>query len=179
MLNVKAMSRICPACVTWLACPSSLNRPEPSSPGCNGLDFYGRPSWANEGVPGCPDPIGSNEYNGRYIGHDEPNVVFYSDKLHSASNLRWEFVLPREHAPPATQSFQNFTAFWFGLAICDPNAYPFGPCTPGKRQQRSDAGRSGDAGVSVLSAGKRHEPRPVLMQHRSMVRGGQYLQLPL
>src|SRR5262249_684407 len=81
-------------------------------------------------VPGCPDPIGSNEYNGGYIGHDEPNIVFYSDKPHSASNLQWEFVLPREHAPPATQSFQNFTSFWSGLPICDQNAHPFGPCTP-------------------------------------------------
>src|SRR5438045_9525533 len=98
--------------VSFVAQPTRAEFPSD----CNSLDSYGRPIPAIQ-VPGCPDPIGRNEYNGRYIGHDEPSVVFYSDKPHSANNLQWEFVLPREHAPPPTQSFQNFTSFWSGLAI--------------------------------------------------------------
>lgn len=118
------------------------------APDCNGLSFDGSQSSAYElriQVPGCLDPIDRDEYNLPYIGHDEPSMIFYSDKPHSASNLRWEFVLPKEHAPPATQSFQNFTAFWFGLPLCDPNSKPLGPCTPA-----SDSNDPNVAGAAVL-----------------------------
>jgi hypothetical protein len=119
------------------------------APDCNGLSFDGRQtSSANEPqvqVPGCMDRIDRDEYDLPYVGHDEPSVVFYSEKPHSASNLRWEFVLPTENAPPAIQSFQNFTAFWFGLPLCDANSVPFQPCTPA-----SDTNDPNTAGSAVL-----------------------------
>src|SRR5215470_9282985 len=70
------------------------------------------------------------EDNGTYIGHDEPMVTFYSGVPGSGNNVQWEFVLPTENPLPATQSFENFIAFWFGMALCDPNSFPFIPCVP-------------------------------------------------
>ena len=58
--------------------------------------------------------------NGHYIGHDEPSIGFISTAPHSGNNVQWEFILPRERPLPATQSFENFPAFWFAMAVCDP-----------------------------------------------------------
>ena len=72
------------------------------APDCNGLAIDGSPNSTNElriEVPGCPDRIDRDEYNLPYIGHDEPSMLFYSDKPHSASNLQWEFVLPSSVFP--------------------------------------------------------------------------------
>jgi hypothetical protein len=149
MLKVKTVKR-CLLCVCLVVGVPFIAQPTRAdlAPDCNGLDLYGWPNSANElhiPVPGCPDPIDRDEYNRPYIGHDEPTVIFYSDKPHSASNLQWEFVLPREHAPPATQSFQLFTSFWFALPICDPNSSPFGPCIPA-----SDSNDPNLTGAAVL-----------------------------
>jgi hypothetical protein len=123
------------------------------APDCNGLTSDGSPSSAIA-VPGCPDPIDRVEYNEPYIGHDEASVLFYSDRPHSASNLQWEFVLPTEHAPPATQSFQNFGLFWFGLPICDPNSFPFGPCTPASDSNDPNTAGAGDLEFQFYPPGK-------------------------
>jgi hypothetical protein len=95
---------------------------------CNGLSFDGTPGGLQ--IPGCPDRGDRSEYDLPYIGHDEPTVIFYSNEPHSASNLQWEIMLPKENPTPATQSLQNFTAFWFGMPLCDPNSAPFGACAP-------------------------------------------------
>ena len=103
MLNVMAASKHL-LCVCLVVGVPFIARPTRAdlAPDCNGLNIDGRPSWANElqiQVPGCPDPVDRDEYNLSYIGHDEPSVVFYSDKPHSASNLQWEFVLPSSVFP--------------------------------------------------------------------------------
>jgi hypothetical protein len=85
------------------------------------------------------------EDNGAYIGHDEPMVTFYSGVPGSGNNVQWEFVLPAENPLPATQSFENFIAFWFGMALCDPNSFPFIPCVP-----NSDANGPNFAGSAVM-----------------------------
>jgi len=85
------------------------------------------------------------EDNGTYIGHDEPMVTFYSGVPGSGNNVQWEFVLPTENPLPATQSFENFIAFWFGMALCDPNSFPFIPCVP-----NSDVNGPNFAGSAVL-----------------------------
>lgn len=69
--------------------------------------------------------------NGFYIGHDEPSVGFISTAPHSGNNVKWEITLPRERPLPATQSFENFIAYWFSMALCDPNSgFVRGPCIP-------------------------------------------------
>jgi hypothetical protein len=84
---------------------------------------------------------------GEYIGHDEPSVLFYSQKAGSGNDNTYLLTLPKD--PPVrpiqdgsggTWNFQLHPAFWFGMALCDnqsaPNprysgaAYRNVPCTP-------------------------------------------------
>jgi hypothetical protein len=66
--------------------------------------------------------------NGHYIGHDEPSIEFISTAHHSGSSVQWDITLPFERPLPATQTFENYPAFWFAMALCDDNSYPNGPC---------------------------------------------------
>jgi len=97
----------------------------------------------------CTDPKGlwgGRFYdNGHYVGHDEPTVGFYSDVPQSGNNMQWVITLPHERPLPATQSFENFPTFWFGLALCDPGSFPNGPCIPD-----SDANFVNAAGSAFL-----------------------------
>ncbi|MDB6103542.1 MAG: hypothetical protein JWO52_3541 [Gammaproteobacteria bacterium] len=68
--------------------------------------------------------------NGHYIGHDEPSIGFISTAPHSGNSVQWDITLPKERPLPATQTFENYVAFWFAMAICDPNSIPNGPCIP-------------------------------------------------
>ena len=81
--------------------------------------------------------------NGHYIGHDEPDIGFISTAQHSGNNLQYEFTLPRERPLPATQSFENFIAFWFSMALCDPNSFPKGACIADSNQNNPN--RAGSA----------------------------------
>ncbi|MGZ3508462.1 MAG: hypothetical protein ACXWNJ_08630 [Vulcanimicrobiaceae bacterium] len=98
---------------------------------CNGLSTIQRP--IKEDMV-CADFFfgsqGRGEDNGRYIGHDEPSIGFYSQSRNSGNNMQWAFRLSAEHSLPATQTFENLITFWFSLAVCDPNSYPQNPCTP-------------------------------------------------
>lgn len=78
--------------------------------------------------------------NGLYIGHDEPDMTFLSEKPGSGNNVTWTETLPRDPSalPTATRpgsdvshQFQLSQAPWFSMDMCDPNSYPQGrPCTP-------------------------------------------------
>ena len=114
---------------------------------CNGFSTVQKPLRP---VDVCSDPKGlwggGRFYdNGHYIGHDEPSVGFYSDAPNSGNNMQWELTLPHELPLPATQSYQNYIAFWLGLALCDPNSFPNGPCIPD-----SDANIAAQAGSAFL-----------------------------
>ena len=113
---------------------------------CNGFSAIQKPLRPQQS---CTDIRGVNgeraEDNGHYVGHDEPSIGFYSSASHSGNDLQWEFTLPRERPLPATQSFENLIAFWFSLALCDPNSYPQGTCIPD-----SDANNPQQAGSAVL-----------------------------
>lgn len=85
------------------------------------------------------------EDNGNYVGHDEPSVQYISNKPGSGNNVQWTLTLPKEHPLPATQSFENYIAFWFSMALCDPNSFPQNPCTPD-----SDANQANAAGSAFL-----------------------------
>jgi hypothetical protein len=68
----------------------------------------------------------------KYIGHDEPSTLFYSNKAGSGNNARWQLTLPKDPQPgpngvpqPGQSfNFQLHGAFWFGMAMCDTQSYP-------------------------------------------------------
>ena len=74
-----------------------------------------------------------------YVGHDEPSVLFYSAVAGSGNSSLYTVVLPKD--PPTkpnqagtagTFNFQLHPAFWFGMAMCDPQSAPefTKTCTP-------------------------------------------------
>jgi len=77
--------------------------------------------------------------NGQYIGHDEPDMTFYSSKPGSGSDVTWTETLGSDpKALPTVQTpgkdvthwFQLSIAPWFSMDLCDPNSYPQMPCVP-------------------------------------------------
>jgi hypothetical protein len=67
-----------------------------------------------------------------YVGHDEPSMLFYSNRPGSGNSSTYNLTLPTEPAAqpdPAgktstTWDFQLHPAFWFGMALCNPDSYP-------------------------------------------------------
>jgi len=66
-----------------------------------------------------------------YVGHDEPSVLFYSNKKGSGYNNIWRMRLPKD--PPTLPqadgkggvwNFQLHPALWFGMAMCDSQSSP-------------------------------------------------------
>jgi hypothetical protein len=113
---------------------------------CNGFSKIQKPLRP---VDVCTDPrgiYGGRFYDdGHYIGHDEPSMGFYSSARKSGNDMQWTIVLPRERSLPATQTFENYITFWFGLALCDPGSFPQGKCIPD-----SDANNPTLAGSAFL-----------------------------
>ncbi len=84
------------------------------------------------------------EYKGRYIGHDEPSLLFYSNVPGSGNYNVYKMVLPKDPATfpsdansagtggPTVWNFQLHPAFWFGMALCDSESFPLFThrCTP-------------------------------------------------
>ena len=88
---------------------------------------------ACEAHPGfCLDTRTHKNYEGDYVGHDEPSILFYSNEAGSGNSNVWHLQIPRE--PPTiprqnslasgTWNFQLHPAFWFGMAMCDTQSYP-------------------------------------------------------
>jgi hypothetical protein len=104
---------------------------------CNGFSKIQKPV-----KPGllCTDFAGYDKGrgydNGHYIGHDEPTINFFSNSPGSANNMKWQVTLPTEYPLPATQTFENYPAFWFGLTLCDSKSFPEKPCIPDSDQNR-------------------------------------------
>jgi hypothetical protein len=77
----------------------------------------------------CTEQYDSPGYE--YIGHDEPSVLFYSNRAGSGSNNVYRLRLPkdpqirpRSDGLGGTWNFQLHPAFWFGMALCDSQSYP-------------------------------------------------------
>jgi hypothetical protein len=75
----------------------------------------------------------------QYVGHDEPSVLFYSERPGSGNQNHYLLQLPKD--PPTlpngtdsggTFNFQLHPAFWFGMAMCDTESSPnfTKQCTP-------------------------------------------------
>jgi len=94
----------------------------------------------NEGDPLCAETAEAIGYEGRYTGHDEPSVLFYSDKPGAGNNSSYRIVvpkdppvLPRQDGSGGTFNFQDRIAYWFGMDLCDNQSAPeftHEPCTP-------------------------------------------------
>jgi hypothetical protein len=115
---------------------------------CNGFSTVQRPIRAHDTCADFKDPDGSGGRgydNGHYIGHDEPSLQFLSNAAGSGNNTQWQITLPRERPLPATQTLENQVAFWFSMALCDPNSFPKGACTPD-----SDGNNPNAAGSAFL-----------------------------
>ena len=94
----------------------------------------------NEGSPICAETADALGYQGRYTGHDEPSLLFYSDTPGSGNNAQYRLVvpqdpptLPKQNGKGGTFNFQNRIAFWFGMDLCDNQSAPeftHAPCTP-------------------------------------------------
>lgn len=76
---------------------------------------------------------------GKYSGHDEPAITFYSNTPGAGNSFTTVLTLPTD--PPTlpqqdgsggTFSFQLYPAFWFSMILCDTQSTPvFSPiCTP-------------------------------------------------
>ena len=86
-----------------------------------------------------------------YIGHAEPTTLFFSTAGASGNNMQWKFKLPAAEPASPTQNgssvanFELYSTFWLGLALCDPNSNPFGPCIA-----TSDLNNPSTAGAAFL-----------------------------
>ena len=91
----------------------------------------------------CTEVASNSEYgfldNGHYVGHDEPDLGFYSNTPGSGNSMTYQMVLPKDPAGPASgtfagpvHQFQLTPALWFGLTMCDNQSYPEGTkvCKP-------------------------------------------------
>jgi hypothetical protein len=89
----------------------------------------------------CTEQNDAWTYNGYTYtsGHDEPSLLFYSNKSGSGNSNEYQLTLPTDPVAPPSQdgtgttwNFQLHPAFWFGMAMCDDQSAPNPgvPCTP-------------------------------------------------
>ena len=83
----------------------------------------------------CADPGDGLVDGGYYIGHDEPALLFYSATPGSGNSAEYFVTLPVEPSDftQPVASFRLYTAFWFGMALCDSQSAPeftHAECTP-------------------------------------------------
>lgn len=78
----------------------------------------------------CAEVGNSDDVFGHYVGHDEPSLLFYSNKAGSGSHMRYYLTLPKDpsarHPNEVNKSyaFELSGAEWLGMAICDSQSYP-------------------------------------------------------
>ena len=89
----------------------------------------------------CLDRYSRVNYEGEYVGHDEPAVLFYSNSAGSGNQTIYNLILPKDPPIPPKQdgsggtfNFQLHPNFWFGMALCDTQSAPVpnksGSCIP-------------------------------------------------
>src|SRR5262249_11526859 len=93
-------------------------------------ESYGKP-LCDANAPLCTEAVDPIGYGCAYPGHDEPSVLFYSNRSGSGNSNVYQLTLPRD--PPTlpkqdgtggTFNFQLHPAFWFGMAMCDTESSP-------------------------------------------------------
>jgi hypothetical protein len=97
-------------------------------------------------TPFCEQPIGhcvdlpkAYTYDKKYVGHDEPSILFYSNKPGSGNSNTYFMrlpkdppTLPKQNGRGGTFNTQLHPAFWIGMAVCDTQSFPeyTSKCTP-------------------------------------------------
>jgi len=95
------------------------------------------------GIPLCTDvsePI-NDIAGGPYVGHDEPSLLFYSNRKGSGNDITYNIRLPKDPPTMPTQdsangvywNFEQRAAYWFGMIMCDTQSAPefqHSTCTP-------------------------------------------------
>jgi hypothetical protein len=79
----------------------------------------------------CTEPLDPIGYNGAYTGHDEPSLLFYSDKPGAGNHMTWTIRLPadpptfpKQNGKGGTFNIQLHPAFWVGMVLCDDQSAP-------------------------------------------------------
>jgi hypothetical protein len=100
--------------------------------------------WCSTNGVNCADPMLNweeyHQYNQLvrkgvrllpYIGHDEPELQFYSNRPGSANNVTYRLqlpkdppTLPRQDGSGGNFTFQQRITFWFGMQLCDDQGSP-------------------------------------------------------
>src|SRR5258708_21915061 len=107
---------------------------------CNGFSAIQRPVKLTSI---CTDPKGYDGGrfydNGHYVGHDEPIVRFMSNRAGSGNDVTWTERLPLDPSRERTVQtpgsdithwFDLSVAPWFSMALCNPESFPYTPCSP-------------------------------------------------
>jgi hypothetical protein len=88
-------------------------------------------TFCDDNAPLCTEPMDPTNYEGNYIGHDEPSVLYYSNQPGSGNSNLYRLTLPtdprtlpQQDGTGGTFNFQLHPAFWFGMAMCDSQSYP-------------------------------------------------------
>ena len=78
----------------------------------------------------CTEVADSDDVFGHYVGHDEPSMLFYSNRPGSGNHLRYTLTLPTDpsanhpNMPGKSYAFELSGAEWLGMAICDSQSDP-------------------------------------------------------
>jgi hypothetical protein len=125
------------AAVSVLLLSLAANPPAAAAAGAAGAAAPSKPSCANTSRLLCAE-VDDYEapFKDKYVGHDEPSLLFYSNRPGSGNAMRYDLTLPKDPPPvPIPGRAYNFMlhpAFWFGMALCDTQSYPqqVSTCTP-------------------------------------------------
>jgi hypothetical protein len=126
---------------------------------CNGFSpvqkTY-RPMWCTEIAANDANGF---EDNGHYVGHDEPDIGFFSGRHGSGNSMTYRTILPRDplSAPTvdfggSTSMFELTPAIWFGMTLCDNESYPEGTkvCVPDSDSNIQVPPRPDHAGAAFM-----------------------------
>ena len=87
----------------------------------------------------CVDLPKAYTYDKPYVGHDEPSLLFYSNKPGSGNSNVYFLrlpkdspTLPKQNGTGGTFNAQLHVTFWLGMAVCDTESFPeyTSKCTP-------------------------------------------------
>jgi hypothetical protein len=126
--------------VTHLGTAAATAAPPPSPT----EKIAGAQHWCNTNGVTCADPnLNWDEYPGYkklvkegvqltpYIGHDEPEAQFFSNRPGSGNNVTYRLRLPKDPPTRPEQdgsggnwNFQQRITFWFGMQLCDDEGSP-------------------------------------------------------
>jgi len=93
-------------------------------------DSY-KETFCADDAPTCLDPANSIGPDGEYTGHDEPSLIYYSNRPGSGNDMTYVVTLPydppkvpHQNGTGGTWNFELRPTFWIGLTMCDTQSAP-------------------------------------------------------